>query len=171
MTKIAMFFSVLGAFLLMSALPAFSSGTGPYGGFGPDLGYDTHQGVESNHVAFSGGTGPYGGFGPDLSYDTHQGVEPNHVAFFGGTGPYGNYGPFSMKHSGGTHQMANKDECVLVAKNCPPDYAYVQNRIDRLNAEIAKGTDVYTPAELKVLHDKLNAAYEELNKSNMNKGY
>jgi hypothetical protein len=42
-------------------------------------------------------------------------------------------------------------------------------RIDRLNAEIAKGTDVYTPGELKVLNDKLNAAYEELN--NTNSGY
>jgi phosphoenolpyruvate-protein kinase (PTS system EI component) len=50
--------------------------------------------------------------------------------------------------------------------NCPPEMAFVQNRIDRLNAEIAKGTDVYTPAELKVLNDKLNAAYEELNKTN-----
>jgi hypothetical protein len=113
MTKIVMFFSVFAAFLLMSALPAFSSGTGPYGGFGP----------------------------------------------------------YAIERGGEAHQFASKDECVLVAKNCPPDYAYVQNRIDRLNAEIAKGTDVYTPAELKVLNDKLNAAYEELNKANMDKGY
>jgi hypothetical protein len=72
-----------------------------------------------------------------------------------------------MVPSGESLQYANKDECLLVAKNCPPDMSAVQNRIDRLNAEIAKGTDVYTPAELKVLNDKLNAAYDELNRSNI----
>lgn len=141
MKKLAIFFSMLAASLLMGALPAFS------------------------------GTGPYGAFGPSISYDTHQGVESNHVAFFGGTGPYGEYGPYAMKKGVESHQIANKDECLLVAKNCPPDMGIVQHRIDRLNAEIAKGTDVYTPAELRVLNDKLNAAYEELNSSNMNKGY
>jgi hypothetical protein len=43
--------------------------------------------------------------------------------------------------------------------------AFVQHKIDRLNAEIAKGTEIYTPAELKVLNDRLNAAYEELNRT------
>lgn len=142
MSRITMFFSVLTAALLMSALPAVSGGTGPYGSFGPSLSYDSNQGVVSHHIALSGGSGPYGSFGP-----------------------------FAMEPGGDSHQFASKDECVLVAKNCPPDYAYVQNRIDRLNTEIAKGTDVYTPAELKVLNDKLNAAYEELNRSNMEKGY
>jgi hypothetical protein len=108
MNKIAMFFSVMAAAMLLSALPAFSGGTGPYGAFGR---YGMEPGVESR-------------------------------------------------------QIANKDECLLVARNCPPDMAYVQNRIDRLNREIAKGTDVYTPAELRVLNDKLNAAYEELNRTN-----
>jgi hypothetical protein len=67
---------------------------------------------------------------------------------------------------GESHQIANKDECLLVARNCPPDMALVEKRIDRLNAEIAKGTDVYTPAELKVLNEKLNAASEELIRTN-----
>jgi hypothetical protein len=137
MNKIVMIFSVLAAFLLISALPALSGGTGPYGSFG-----------------FSG------------SDDIKQGVESHITAFSGGTGPYGVYGSYGMKEGVGSQQIANKDECLLVAINCPPDMAFVQNRIDRLNAEIAKGTDVYTPGELKVLNDKLNAAYDELNKTN-----
>jgi hypothetical protein len=142
MKKIAMFFSMLAASLLISASPAFSSGTGPYGSFGPDISYAINPGVDSQHVAFSGGTGPYGSYG---SSGMTQDVE--------------------------SHPFANKDECLLVAKNCPPDMAVVQIRIDRLNTEIAKGTDVYTPAELSVLNDKLNAAYEELNNANMDRGY
>jgi len=109
----------------------------------------------------AGGTGPYGAFGP-----TYKGVETSRTSVAGGSGPYGIYGPSGMQQWGESHQIANKDECLLVAKNCPPDMAFVQNRIDRLNAEIAKGTDVYTPAELRVLNDKLNAAYEELNRTN-----
>jgi hypothetical protein len=137
MIKIAMFFSVLSAFMLMSSLPAFSGGTGPYGGYGPYTSYDMEQGVESHHTAYSGGSGPYGA-----------------------------YGPFGMKEGVDSHQFANKDECLLVAMNCPPDSGFIQNRIDRLNAEIAKGTDVYTPGELRVLNHKLNDAYRELNNSN-----
>jgi hypothetical protein len=137
MKKIAMLFSMLSAFLLLSALPAFSDGYGPYGAYGP-----TFKGVETPRTVVAGGTGPYGVYG---SYSMHQGAESS--------------------------QFANKDECLLVAKNCPPEMASVQHRINRLNAEIAKGTDVYTPAELNVLNEKLNAAYEELNNANMDKGY
>jgi hypothetical protein len=137
MKKISIFFSMLAASLLMSALPAFSSGTGPFGGYGPDISHGMNPGVESQHIVFSSGTGPYGG-----------------------------YGPYGMEQSGESYQIANKDECLLVAKNCPPDMVFVQNRIDRLNAEIAKGTDVYTPGELKVLNGKLNDAYKELDHSN-----
>jgi hypothetical protein len=132
-----MIFSVLAAFLLISALPALSVGTGPYGAYG-------------------------------LSY---KGDDTPLIAFSGGTGPYGVYGSFGMKEGVGSQQIANKDECLLVAINCPPDNGSIENRIDRLNTEIAKGTDVYTPGELKVLNDKLNAAYDELNKANMDKGY
>jgi hypothetical protein len=131
-----MFFSVLAAALLMSALPAFSGGTGPFGSFGPDT-FSTDKGIESHQTAFSGGTGPYGSYG---SYGMEKGVD--------------------------SHQFANKDECLLVAMNCPPDSGSIQDRIDRLNTEIAKGTDVYTPSELRVLNDKLNAAYRDLNRSN-----
>lgn len=50
-------------------------------------------------------------------------------------------------------QQGAKDECLLVAKNCPTDS--VQGKIDRLNKEIGRGTDVYTTDELKALEQKL----------------
>ncbi len=155
MKKLAMLFSMLAAILLMSALPAFS-GSGPYGTFGPDF-----KSADTHLISVAGGTGPYGAFGL-----TYKGVDMSRTAVAGGSGPYGIFGPSGMQQWGESHQVASKDECLLVAKNCPPDMAFVQNRIDRLNAEIAKGTDVYTPAELRVLNDKLNAAYEELNRTN-----
>jgi hypothetical protein len=134
MNKIVTLLSLWAAFLLVNAMPAFSGGTGPYGGFGPDVDYGMNPGIATQHAAFSSGTGPYGGFGP-----------------------------YGMIQGGESQQFANKDECLLVAKNCPTDNISVQNRIDRLNAEIAKGTDVYTPDELRVLKEKLDAAYSELN--------
>ena len=140
MKKISVFFSMVAASLLMSASPAFS------------------------------GSGPYGGFGPDTSYGMNPGVESQHIVFSGGTGPYGSFGPLGMTQEFDSHQYANKDECMLVARNCPPDIS-IQDRIDRLNTEIAKGTDVYTPAELRVLNQKLNEAYTELDNANMNRGY
>lgn len=155
MKKLATLFSMLAASLLLSALPVFSD-SGPYGIYGPSF-----KSAETHLTAVAGGTGPYGIFGP-----TYKGVDMTRTAVAGGTGPYGAFGPSATGQWGESHQIANKDECLLVAKNCPPDMAFVQNRIDRLNAEIAKGTDVYTPDELKVLNDKLNAAYEELNRSN-----
>lgn len=155
MKKLAILFSMLTATLLMSALPAFS-GSGPYGTFGPSF-----KSADTHLTAVAGGSGPYGAYGP-----TFKGVDMPRTAVAGGTGPYGVFGSSGMEKWGESHQIANKDECLLVARNCPPDMALVQNRIDRLNAEIAKGTDVYTPTELKVLNDKLNAAYEELNRTN-----
>jgi hypothetical protein len=56
-------------------------------------------------------------------------------------------------------QMQQKDECLLVAMNCPAELMSIQLRIDRLNAEIAKGTDVYSRDELKLLNDRLDEAY------------
>ena len=160
MKKLTTFLSVLAAALLLSALPAFS-GTGPFGAFGPSDFHGMNQGVE-RQIAFSGGTGPYGVFGP-----TYKGVDTRAIEVAGGgTGPYGTFGPHGMYQWGESHQVANKDECLLVAMNCPPDSGTIQDRIDRLNGEIAKGTDVYTPSELKVLNDKLNSAYRELDRTN-----
>ena len=58
-----------------------------------------------------------------------------------------------------------KDECLLVAKNCVDNVDSVQQRIDKLQKEIGRGTDVYTNDELKILNRKLeeaNKIYMEL---------
>lgn len=73
---------------------------------------------------------------------------------------------------GGTVQQSQqKDECMLLAMNCGDEVLSIQQRIDRLEGEIAKGSDVYSTEELQVLRKKLDAAYEEFNRSNMNKAY
>lgn len=53
-----------------------------------------------------------------------------------------------------------KDECLLIAKDCGNSAQSVQDKIEKLKEEIAKGTVVYTPEELQVLKQKL----EEVNK-------
>lgn len=55
-----------------------------------------------------------------------------------------------------------KDECLLVAMNCANEVDSIQARINRLNQEIAKGTDVYTSEELNVLKNKLQDANSTL---------
>lgn len=68
---------------------------------------------------------------------------------------------------GGKNIGAQKDECLLVAMNCPNQQDTYQQRIERLQKEINKGTDVYTPGELKKLNDELeetqNDLYEMMN--------
>jgi hypothetical protein len=159
MSKIFTLFSVLAAFLLLNALPAFSGGTGPYGSFGPSVAFDITPGSETQLVAFSSGTGPYGSFGPSDGYNVIPGAESQHVRITG-TGPYGVFGP-SFRDGAESSQFANKDECLLVAMNCPPGGLSGQQKIDRLNTEISKGTDVYTEDELRVLKDKLDDAYRD----------
>ena len=51
-----------------------------------------------------------------------------------------------------------KDECMLVAKNCGNDIDSIQERITRLKGEIARGTDVYTVEELRSLEWQLEDA-------------
>ena len=53
---------------------------------------------------------------------------------------------------------ATKDECLLVSMNCVDNVDSIQQRIERLNREIAKGADVYTRDELKILNNKLEEA-------------
>jgi hypothetical protein len=48
-----------------------------------------------------------------------------------------------------------KNECLLVAKNCSDDVDSIQQRIEKLDKELSKGTDVYTRDELKILGNKL----------------
>lgn len=52
-------------------------------------------------------------------------------------------------------QPAQKDECLLVSKNCGDQVDSIQDRIDHLQKEIGRGTDVYTPGELNILRDRL----------------
>jgi hypothetical protein len=57
--------------------------------------------------------------------------------------------------------QSQKDECLIVAKNCIGGDEAVMKRVERLNREIEKGAAVYTPGELKSLQDQLNWIYSE----------
>jgi gas vesicle protein len=59
-------------------------------------------------------------------------------------------------------QERQKDECLLVAMNCPSNRAdTVQQRVDRLKNEISKGSDVYSDQELKALEEQLRWIYSD----------
>lgn len=58
-------------------------------------------------------------------------------------------------------QAQQKDECLLLAKNCPDEAFSIQDRINGLQREIGKGGAVYTEEELNILNQKLNDAYKE----------
>ncbi len=55
-----------------------------------------------------------------------------------------------------------RDECLLASLNCASEVDSIHQRIDRLNKEIAKGTDVYTKEELSTLNMKLNETLRQL---------
>lgn len=55
-----------------------------------------------------------------------------------------------------------KDECLLVSQNCKDQVDSIQQKIARLNKEIAKGNKVYTPSEIKVLQGKLREVNNQL---------
>jgi hypothetical protein len=55
-----------------------------------------------------------------------------------------------------------KNECLLVAMNCGDQVDSIQQRIDRLNREIGRGTDVYTRDELRQLRNQLDEAHRML---------
>jgi len=56
------------------------------------------------------------------------------------------------------NQQGQKDECLLVAKNCGDNVDSIQQRIDRISHEIGKGTAVYTDSELRRLDSQLRDA-------------
>lgn len=61
-----------------------------------------------------------------------------------------------------TMQEGQKDECLLVAMNCLNNRIdTVQQRVDRLKKEIAKGSDVYSDQELKALNEQLRWIYND----------
>jgi hypothetical protein len=60
-------------------------------------------------------------------------------------------------------QQVEKNECLLVAMNCGNQVDTIQQRIDRLQKEISRGTDVYTSDELRRLNRELDEANKTLN--------
>lgn len=67
---------------------------------------------------------------------------------------------------GGEHgikeQKGYKDECLLLAINCGNNFYTLEQKIDKLQQEISKGTDVYTTDELRKLREDLNSAKKKL---------
>lgn len=57
--------------------------------------------------------------------------------------------------------LPKKDTCLLFAKNCQDNAYILQQRLERLQGEIFKGTTVYTRDELNLLRQKL----EETNRA------
>lgn len=55
-----------------------------------------------------------------------------------------------------------KNECILAAKNCKDQVDSIQQRIHKIDAEIKKGTRVYSANDLKKLHAKLLEAKQIL---------
>lgn len=52
-------------------------------------------------------------------------------------------------------EQTTRDECLLASKNCVNAVDSLQQKIKKLNAEINKGTKVYTVDEIKRLEAKL----------------
>lgn len=90
----------------------------------------------------------------------------NALPSYSGEG-YGS-GKWGTTMGGQEQTTGQKDECLLVARNCPDRVDSIQERIDKLQTEINKGTAVYTPEELGILHQKLDDANRLMN--NMNEG-
>jgi hypothetical protein len=59
-------------------------------------------------------------------------------------------------------QQVEKNECLLVAKNCGDQVDTIQERIDRIKGEISRGSDVYTNDELRTLNRELDEANKTL---------
>ncbi len=56
-----------------------------------------------------------------------------------------------------------KDECLLLSQGCRDTTMSIQQKMEKLNAEIKKGQRVYTAEELQKLQDKLKEADDMLN--------
>jgi septal ring factor EnvC (AmiA/AmiB activator) len=51
-----------------------------------------------------------------------------------------------------------KDQCLLASKGCAAEVDSIQKKMKKLQAEIKKGTKVYSAAEIKKLQEKLDEA-------------
>jgi hypothetical protein len=61
-----------------------------------------------------------------------------------------------------SEQKGYTDECLLVAINCGNDFHSLEQKIDKLRNEIAKGRSVYTDDELRILREQLTNADKTL---------
>jgi peptidoglycan hydrolase CwlO-like protein len=59
---------------------------------------------------------------------------------------------------------AQKDQCLLASKGCMGEVDTIQKKISKLDAEIKKGTKVYSPDEIKKLNAKLKETEDLLDK-------
>ncbi len=64
----------------------------------------------------------------------------------------------TMDNLMGEGVKVDKNECLLVAKNCANQVDTIQERIERIKGEISRGTGVYTNDELNRLHRQLEDA-------------
>lgn len=64
--------------------------------------------------------------------------------------------------SGASSESSQKDECLLILKNCEMQAESLKQRIQRLDNEIAKGTKVYSYEDLTKLKNMLNDALQTL---------
>jgi len=55
-------------------------------------------------------------------------------------------------------QQTEKNECLLMAVNCGNQVDTIQQRIERIKGEIARGSVVYTTDELRTLNRELEEA-------------
>lgn len=55
-----------------------------------------------------------------------------------------------------------KDQCLLASKGCAAEADTIQKKIKKLQAEIKKGTKVYSADEIKKLNTKLQEAEDLL---------
>lgn len=60
-------------------------------------------------------------------------------------------------------EQGGKNDCLLVAMNCGQQVDSIQQRIDRIQHEIGRGTAVYTNEELRRLQDQLDEANRNFN--------
>lgn len=58
--------------------------------------------------------------------------------------------------------MPKKDTCLLYAKNCQDNSYVLQQRIERLQRELDRGTAVYSEDELNILRQRLDDANKAL---------
>lgn len=58
--------------------------------------------------------------------------------------------------------IPEKDLCLLYLHRCSLQAQSIQDKISRLQEEIAKGTKVYDPEELRMLKEKLEDANRRL---------